>query len=952
MFPLLLFAIPAVAHAETLRADFLQAFQGGGKYEIRAVATDPEGSLYVAGTTEAFDLPLRNPFQDRNSGSSVIVSGDGGRTWAPRGFIRDLPFPGVAAPAVHPRDSNILLTRGTRGLYRSTNGGETWDTVIDANAPTDPRVWPFGTIVFDPSDPRIVYAAAGGAVLKSTDTGVHWTILGVGLDQGYCCLGSSIAIDPTRPSRLIYNTNRQTYLTENSGASWRLLPVAGEGAIFDPSRPGTIYLQQIEALQRSTDGGVTWTKLPLQTRFLGWLTLDPTTPGRLYAGVGDLLNGGSAALARTSDYGQTWTYIAAPAHFSAVAVQPGVSNSLLAVGDSGAFSSSDAGTTWRQLPISRSLWDVSFDPSRPQRIYAAGPPTADGFLTKFNAAGEIVYSTYLGGQGADAIEAIAIHPSGDLLIAGTSRSSDFPSVTHNLGAGAFVSRIDRNGRPIQTSTLDAGPIVALACGGDGSWHLGTANAIVKLSPDADRILYNQAFPGVLTTLAMDTDRQSVVAAGIASVTSSPGIAVKYTVAGAIAYSQPLPITPRKLLLTSAGELWIAGESTATVPAPVSDSAYQAAIRNDCPHNSGRIFSRPALERPGWMTDAYIGRLDTDGTLRDGTNFGGNCRETVTDLGVAPDGTLWISGETYSNPVAPDASLFAPPVFGHARPYVAKLSGKGQSLLAAAYLEYGSSARLAMGDADTAFVGLNSPNATELSVNESERSGKVLRLSPMEASPAGFAVLSVSDAFTQTASVIAPLQIVSLKVSGLEIDHDVDLGLAPPDGPPLQLSGISVEFDGVPAPLLAVRSGEVICLAPKEIRGRVQTAVRVVAGQRRSRPRYVGVVEQSLVLYPVVRNEDGSENGPEAPAHAGSLLTFYFTGAGSPDTDGPIPVRVAFYFHATTTLIREVHPVPGFVPGLVEAKVVAPAPGVFGIVISPTTPGYPSVYRPIPVHVSP
>ncbi|MBL8210635.1 MAG: SBBP repeat-containing protein [Bryobacterales bacterium] len=941
---LLLLALPTIGHAEELRADILQFFQGGGMYEIRAVTADSEGSVYVAGSTGAFDLPLRNPFQNRNPGSSVIVSGDGGHTWAPRGFIRDLPFTGVAAPAVHPRDPNILLTRGTRGLYRSTNGGESWDTVLDANTALDPRVWPFGNSVFDPSDPRIVYAAAGGAVLKSTDTGIHWNILNVGLEQGYCCLGSSIAIDPTRPSRLIYNTNRQTYLTENSGASWRLLPVAGNHAIFDPSRPGTVYLHQYDALLGSTDGGNTWTKLPLETRFLGWLTLDPGMPGRLYAGVGDLVNGGSPSLARSSDYGQTWTYLTAPARFTAVAVPPGQPNSLLAVGDSGAFTSSDAGSTWRQLPISRSLWDLSFDPSRPGRVYAAGPPTPDGFLAKFNAAGELVYSTYLGGQGTDTIEAIAVDPSGDVVIAGTSRSSDFPSVTHNLGSGAFVSRFHRNGQPVRTTTLDAGPIVALARGGDGSWHLGTTTTILKLSTAADRILYEQTFPGQLTTLAMDADGQSVVAAGSNAV-------IKYTGAGAIAYSRPLPITPRKLVLTSTGELWIAGEATTTNPAPVSDSAYQAGIRISCGHNSGAIFTRPDLQRPGWMTDAYIGRLDADGTLHDGTYFGGACRETVSDLAVAPDGSLWISGETYSDPVATAPSLFAPPLPGSPRPFVAKLSAGGHALLAAGYLDYGSAARLATA-ANTAFLTLNSPNASSLSVNEAERNGKVLRLSSTEDPDPDFAVLSVSDAFTQNASVLAPLQIVTVKVSGLEVAQEIDLGLAPPDGAPLQLSGVSLEFDGVPAPLLAVRSSEITCLVPKEIRGRVQTAVRVIAGQRRSRPRYIGVVDQSLVLYPVVRNADGSENGPDNPAPAGSLLTFYFTGAGLPDTDGLISVRVAFYFHTTTTIIREVQPVPGFVSGLVEAKVVAPAPGVFGIAISPTTPGYPAVYKSIPVYVSP
>ena len=105
----------------------------------------------------------------------VLVSNDGGSTWAPTGN-----FPIAASTAwfgmrliQHPSQAGTLIAATTNGLYRTTNSGNTW--VLEANGD-------FTDVAFKPGDPTIVYATrrwSSTPFMRSTNTGDTWTTVGI-----------------------------------------------------------------------------------------------------------------------------------------------------------------------------------------------------------------------------------------------------------------------------------------------------------------------------------------------------------------------------------------------------------------------------------------------------------------------------------------------------------------------------------------------------------------------------------------------------------------------------------------------------------------------------------------------------------------------------------------------------------------------------------------------------
>src|SRR5437016_4341626 len=208
-----------------------------------AIAPSSPNIVYV-GTGE------QNNSGDSYYGAGVLKSTDGGATW------RQLagPFVGpfnasrtsgggarIGALAVHPTNPDIVLAAVDRapavlaGIYRSTDGGATWTNVLSGAVGTD--------VVFNPSDPSIVYAALGSSggsarngVYKSTNGGVNWNLSG---GTGATALPTTnlgriaIGLAPSNPNTLyigIQNTS---------------------GALFDT----------LLGMFKSTDGAQTWTRV-------------------------------------------------------------------------------------------------------------------------------------------------------------------------------------------------------------------------------------------------------------------------------------------------------------------------------------------------------------------------------------------------------------------------------------------------------------------------------------------------------------------------------------------------------------------------------------------------------------------------------------------------------------------------------------------------------------------
>ena len=228
-----------------------------------AVAPGAPNVLYVA-SGEGLQRP------DLSVGDGIYKSTDGGQTWKNTGLRDGLQIGGLA---IDPVDPNLVFAavlghpygpNTERGLFRTTNGGQTWEKVkyIDENTGAI-------QVAIDPANPKVIYAdfwanrlapwengtwqGPGSGLWKSTDGGDTWVQLGGGLPTPAQGLGRiGFCICPSLPSRLYAtvdcgegteNAARYSgiYRSDDAGASWyRTNPdprLWAAAAILQKSRP-------------------------------------------------------------------------------------------------------------------------------------------------------------------------------------------------------------------------------------------------------------------------------------------------------------------------------------------------------------------------------------------------------------------------------------------------------------------------------------------------------------------------------------------------------------------------------------------------------------------------------------------------------------------------------------------------------------------------------------------
>jgi photosystem II stability/assembly factor-like uncharacterized protein len=242
-------------------------------------ASDP--NVVYVGSGEGLHRP------DLSVGNGIYKSTDAGKTWTHLG-LRDGQQ--IAQMAVDPRNPDRLFVavaghpygpNPERGIYRSTDGGKTFDKVLYKNE----NIGGAG-VVIDPSDPSTVYATLwearegpwenagwdgpGGGIFKSTDGGSTWKQLSGGLPEAI--VQANIAISLSNPKLLCASVATkdivEIYVSADSGATWHTITTdsrikgrIGGGdlcvPVFDPKNPETMYMVSTVTF-KSTDGGRTW----------------------------------------------------------------------------------------------------------------------------------------------------------------------------------------------------------------------------------------------------------------------------------------------------------------------------------------------------------------------------------------------------------------------------------------------------------------------------------------------------------------------------------------------------------------------------------------------------------------------------------------------------------------------------------------------------------------------
>ncbi len=363
-------------------------FKAGSIGAVAVADSDPN-VIYVGTGSNA-------PRGNISPGDGFYKSTDAGKTWRHAG----LPEAGqVSRIRIHPEDPDLVyaavlgnLFAGTeeRGVFRSSDGGESWEKVLFLDENTGAA-----ELAMDPTNPRILYASmwsirrtpwtlkgvsGKGGLFKSDDGGDSWERLKGGFPESVT--GKiGVAVSPAESSRvwaLVENEKGGVYRSDDYGESWARVNSDRKlqqrawyySRIYaDPQDADTVYALNT-SFYKSIDGGKTFQSIPV-----------------LHGDCHDL-----------------W-------------INPGNPKIILQTNDGGAHVSLNGGETWSPInnQPTAEIYRVTVDNQFPYRVYGAQQDNSTISVPSSNPGGLTAYENWFSVGGCESGH-IAIDPRDDNII--------------------------------------------------------------------------------------------------------------------------------------------------------------------------------------------------------------------------------------------------------------------------------------------------------------------------------------------------------------------------------------------------------------------------------------------------------------------------------------------------------------------------------------------------------
>ncbi len=289
---------------------------------------------------------------------------------------------------IFPGDSNVLVAGALDGVFKSRNGGNSWEQI---SSPSQTELKNVESIAIDPKNPDIVYAGTWHLAWKTDNNGAGWHRINKGMIDDSDVF--SVIVDSSNPSVVYASACSGIYKSESAGDLFHKL----QGIPFsarrtrvlkqDPSNPATVYAGTTEGLWKTTDGGKTWKRVSNPEVVVNDVLVDPRNSSRVLLATdrsGVLASDDGAQTFTASNHGYTHRYVS-----SILPDQNDPSSMLVGVVNDrewgGVFSTHDGGQSWQQKSAGLGGRDVFALQQTPTGALIAG--TNKGmFLLERNAS--------------------------------------------------------------------------------------------------------------------------------------------------------------------------------------------------------------------------------------------------------------------------------------------------------------------------------------------------------------------------------------------------------------------------------------------------------------------------------------------------------------------------------------------------------------------------------------